>query len=246
MPVLRLGPEALLRQLDMYGASDALVLVDIIPDSHDPAELDLSLNLIFNPRPFRTHFLHEEDWWFGSTGAELFLEAANGSASKYTLPTTISVSHSDVKRRSQHAEFKLEPRISSKSGSVESELELGSMTIPAGGEMTFQVQFQSSERVLEAVKMTHGVRWVIRMPRTENVMRDFLLGNLFLEAVCRWDQLPHRGKITVRPHDIRLFDPQQRPAKKAASLVVRYLCWKRDFHFRFTRGFTIDYEVTDA
>ncbi|WP_337171464.1 hypothetical protein [Gemmatimonas aurantiaca] len=246
MPVLVLAPTKLLKYLYTKARDDCLLLVDIVPDRPGPTELQLDLNLIFNPRPIRFGLVSEADWWFGSTGAELLLEAIDGSATHYSGASTIPVKYRMVRTRPQTAVFKFGPGIKQKTSQSEAELTFGSVSIPIGHEHKFETEFESAERTLEAVKMIHGVRWVVRLPRGERAIRDFLLGNLFLEATCAWSAAPLKGVIHVRPHDIRLFKPDQRPASKAASLLARYTCWRKGFKLQHTSGFTINFEVAEA
>lgn len=62
-------------------------------------------------------------------------------------------------------------------------------------------------------------------------MRDYLQGNLRLDATVAPDGDMVAGEFVLRPSDIRFFGPDRRPANSSASLAMRLILWKEGFRF---------------
>ena len=240
------SPPHLMRWLSPRRRKWYVVLLDLEPDFLDEKLLRLDLNIVFNPISVRrkknvTENVIEEDYYIGSTGAEIFLEMDNGVVREYTPPQTLDVDYKNTTSHKRISKLELTPSIKSKSKQSDLEFSAGSVTFEANRERTFEAAFSGSERTLEPIFQHNVVRWLLAMPRGEKVVFDFIAGNLPLFGVCEFSSRVS-GLVRVCPSDIRFFDNKKKPLRKRASIMMRYVLHKRGITIHGTKGIQVTFK----
>jgi hypothetical protein len=109
-------------------------------------------------------------------------------------------------------------------------------------ERVHSAEFSSEERYLETQLMGDTIKWAVALPHGEKVIRDFLMGNLYLFARCRWAKPPRAGRIVLRTIDFRFFDEHRKPLSFAKSLLMHFALWRKGIRFENKDGFQTEFE----
>lgn len=220
---LLINPPKLLRWLPREERNDVLFL-DLEADFLDEHTIRLDLNVVFRPIPIRRGKLQSRDYYVGSTGARVIFEAFLGKVRNYTRATPIKVDYENTYTHSRKASVKLSPKIES---GESSKVEIGEITFDKNVERTFTTRFSGAERTLSDVDFGNGVEWEVKLPEGQ-LIRDYLIGNLYLYVESSWDDRTKEGRIEVRPSDLLFFDSDRRAiADRTKTLAMRYALWKR-------------------
>lgn len=222
-----------------------ILLLDFEADREDESTLRLDLNVVFNPVAIRRGTITRVDYHVGTTGAEITLEARDGSISGYTPPVALTVKYSNSTTLKRKAALKLTPSVKSKGGKKELEVNLGSIDLDSAAERVYAAEFASEERYLATVFTGDAIKWTIALPRGEKVIRDFLIGNLYLFAKCGWAQPPRAGRVVLRTTDFRFFDEHRKPLSAIRSLLMHFALWRKGIRFENKDGFQMDFEEVE-
>jgi len=204
--------------------------------------LRLDVDVAFNPLSVRRGAVTRVDFYIGSTGAEISVQATEGAIQEHTGPSTLSVSYANKQTLVRQTTLSLTPSLKTKKGTAESELSLGAITREASHAREFAASFASEERFLATTVLRDTIKWTVTLPRGEKAIRDFLVGNLYLFAICHWPERPRRGTITVRPSDVRFFDDQRRPLSALKSLVMEFVLWRDQRELMNRDGFETTFQ----
>ena len=241
---LSISPPNLVVWLSREERERNVVLIDLDADMEGTETLRLDVNVIFNPLPVRRGTLTRVDYYIGSTGAEVSVDASGGKVHGHTPAATLDVNYSNATQSRRKAGLTLKPEMKVKDLSRAAEAKLGSVTRAAGQERVQSAAFASAERVLAPVATDDGVKWTVSLPRGEKAVRDFLIGNLYLFAKCTWAGTTKRGRVAVRPSDVRFFDADRRPLGTAQSLVMQFVLWRLGIKLQNRDGFAMTFRET--
>lgn len=239
--ILFISPSNLLPWLSREQKENSVILLDLEADCKNSNSLNLHLNIVFNPLSIRRGQLTRADFYIGSTGGEVIVEVENGTVSDYTNSESLTVNYTNTMTRRQTSALCLAPALKSKEGGTEREAEVGNIKFDANVERTHSASFSSSERFLVAMLMNNTLRWVISLPRGEKVVRDFLMGNLYLHVECAWNGDCRKGRISVRPSDVRFFDSDRRPLGPTRSLLMQFALWRKGIRVLNRDGFELNF-----
>ena len=220
----------------------SLVLLDLEADRLDEGALRLDLNIVFNPVPVRRGKIMRYDFYIGSTGAEISIEAAAGRVLDHTQPAVLEVNYSNSSTRTRKAALTLKPALKAKTGGSDIDASLGSIARESGQERSFTAEFACEERVLGVRVFDDQILWTITLPRRESVISDFLAGNLYLFAECKWFGLPRAGTVSVRPSDVRFFDDNRKALGKVRSLIMACRTWTDGVKIQNSDGVSMNFE----
>ncbi len=238
---LHISPPNLLPWLSRKQKENSIILLDLEADSKRSNTLNFHLNIVFNPISIRRGHLTRADFYIGSTGGEIVVDIANGIITDYTNSQTLNVNYSNTTTRRQTSALCLAPSLQSRENGAEFELKAGSVTFDVNSERTLSASFSGSERFLVAMLMDNTLKWVISLPRGEQVVRDFLIGNLYLHAECAWRGECRKGRIAVRPSDVRFFDADRRPLGPKHSLLMQFALWRKGIRVLNKDGFELNF-----
>ena len=222
---LFIDPPSLLRWRPRENREEVFFL-DIEADFPDENTIRLDLNIIFRPIPIRRGTLQTKDYYVGSTGARVVFEAFLGKVRSYTRGTLLKVDHENTSTYSRNASVKLSPKIES---GDDLKGDIGEITFDKNVQRTFTTRFSGAERTLSDVNFEHGVEWEVKLPEGQ-LIRDYLMGNLYLFVESSWDAAKKEGRIEVRPSDFLFFDSNRRViADRMKALAMRYALWRQGF-----------------
>lgn len=227
---LFITPPALMRWQPKDKVSNVLFL-DLNPDFLDEKTIRIDLNIVFRPIPVKRGWLRTKDYYIGSTGARVTFETVGGRVTNYTRATSFKVDYENTYKRSQQSAVRIAPKVET---GADINLELGEINLNKDEERTYTAKFSGSERMLSDINLESGVEWEIAIPPGQ-VIRDYLIGNLYLYVESVWSEKVKEGRIVVRPSDISFFDSQRRhiPGIKTALAMLYKL---------YQKGITINRE----
>lgn len=239
---LRVEPPLLIPWLSERERQANIMLLDLDADVEADATLRLDLNVVFNPLSVRRGVVKKVDYYVGSTGAEVSVQATGGAVSEHTQAATLDVNYSNTSKKQRKVGLSLTPVVKAKDGSAEVDATIGSITHEAAQETSVSATFASKERYLAPLRIGDTIKWTITLPRGEKVIRDFLTGNLYLFAKCAWASGPRSGTISIRPSDVRFFDHDRRPISTIRSLLMWFILWERYVKIENSDGFRIEFK----
>ena len=220
---LFIDPPKLLRWLPREERNDALFL-DLEVDFLDEQTIRLDLNVIFRPIPIRRGMLQTRDYYVGSTGARVIFEAFFGKVRSHTRAIPLKVDYENTYTHSRKASVKIAPKIES---GKEFKGEVGEVTFDKNVERAFTTRFSGAERTLSDVDFESGVEWEVKLPEGQ-LLREYLIGNLYLYVESSWDAATKEGKIEVRPSDLLFFDSDRKVIGDGMkALAMRYALWRQ-------------------
>jgi len=202
---LLIAPPALMRWQDKNKMSN-VVFLDLNPDFLDDKTLRMDLEIAFNPIPIKRGWLRKTDYYVGSTGARVTYEAIGGRVTDHTKGTSFKVDYENTLKRLQQSAVKMAPKIEVESTAT---LELGEVSLDKDEERTYVAKFSGSERLLSDVNLGNRIEWELIIPPGQ-VVREYLMGNLYLYVESVWDKTTKQGRVILRPSDISFFNPQHR------------------------------------
>jgi hypothetical protein len=202
---LLIAPPALMRWQDKNKVSN-VVFLDLNPDFLDDKTMRIDLEIAFNPIPIKRGWLRKKDYYVGSTGARVTFEAIGGRVRDYTRGTFFKVDYENTYKRSQHSAVKMAPKIEVEPST---KIELGEVSLDKDEERTYVAKFSGSERMLSDVNLGNRIEWELAIPPGQ-VLRQYLMGNLYLYVESVWDKDTTQGRVILRPSDISFFDSQRR------------------------------------
>lgn len=110
---LKVDP-GILQWLNSDDRRENTVLLDFDADGDSDGNLRLDLNVIFKPLAVRRGTATRADYYVGSTGAEVSLQAFSGSVVDYTPSATINVDYSNATTRTRSHSLQITPSVKHK------------------------------------------------------------------------------------------------------------------------------------
>jgi len=213
-----------------------IILFDLQFDSTDDKDLRIDLDIAFNSIPVRRKNVVRKDFYVGCTGAEIQVSLTKGVMIKeYTKASTLNVNYSNESVYNRNTDLKLQPHIS-KSNNGTADFGLGSIQHSKSKKVTFSASFSCEERILAPVKIDNTIKWQIHMPKGEMVIRDYLIGNLYLSVTGQFNNVIKAGKVKVRPSDIIFFGPKRSPLSFRQSILMRFAMHKKNIKILNANG----------
>lgn len=220
---LYIDPPVLLRWLPREKTCEVLFL-DLEPDFLDDNTIRIDLNIVFRPIPIRRGSSQTRDFYIGSTGARVLFEAFDGRVRSYAKAAPMKVDYEQSYTRSRHSEVTIAPKLEP---SKDVSFEIGEVAFSKNIERTFNSSFSGTERVLSDIDLGYGVEWELKLPAGQ-VVRDYLIGNLFLYVESSWVGQIKGGRIVVRPSDILFFDSNRKMIGDGLrALAMRFVLWRQ-------------------
>ena len=216
-------PPELLRWLPRDGQTQ-VVFLDFEPDFLDENTIRMDLNVVFRPILITRGWSQTKDYYIGCTGARLLFETFNGQVRSYTKGKAIDVDYEHVYTRSRTASVKVAPKMQF---GKKAEVDPGELSFDHDNKRFFRTNFSGAERMLSDIDLGYGVEWELKLPAGQ-VIRDYLIGNLFLYVESSWACNHKSGRIVLRPSDVLFFDSQRRIIGDGyRALAMRYVLWKK-------------------
>ena len=203
-----------------------IVLFDMQIDQDDLQRLRFDFDIAFNPISVRRGDVDRKDYYVGCTGAEIFFKITDGEVVDYTKGSTLNVEYKNEKEFVRNTSLDLTPELKIKDNHNEKSLKLGSIKYHKSKKVAFSASFHSGERTLEPIHLKNAVKWHISLPRGLKVVRDYLLGNLYLYAVCQNESGEFCGIVKIKPSDVIFFGPDKSPLNFRKSIYMRYVLYR--------------------
>ncbi len=212
-------------------------------DAESPASdcLRLRLNVVFQPIAIRRGAIAPNDYYVATTGGSATLSAPIAEVVDYTGPSSVAVQHDVSAGREIGGYQKLVPELKSKLAGAELEFKPGSVERATKSSFSSGIKFASEEMVLVPISFGNAVKWQIDSHRGEKAVRDFLAGNVYLEATFRWKTATKTGSVHVRPSDISFFDGSRRRLSSRASILMRFVLWRNGIDIAYRDGIEVTF-----
>lgn len=238
---IEISPGLITRWMNSPEKNENLILCDIEADNLNDHELRIDLNIVFNPQRIRRKgIVTREDFYIGSTGAEVAIEAKDGRVLAFTESAKIDVNYSNTNTITRKSSIVLAAKGASKDKNSSNAVE-SKMSLESGEQRNFVTSFSNSERILSTKDVYDTIEWALDLPRGESAVRDFIHGNLYLFARCHWPATPFHGAIKMRLSDIRFFDSKRRELGPRTSLLMWYLMFLRGVRIKNVDGLCINF-----
>jgi hypothetical protein len=234
---IQTSPRKLIRDLTMDERDRSPVLLDLIAKLIDQQTICCQLTVSFQPIRVGRGILNRSDYYVGTTGIEVSIRAVKGEIVGYTQPSTIDVVYSRTDGNENGRGEKISPEVKLKSGV---EVKIGALESNKKRTQSETVTFSSAEMILVATELADMVRWNIDTHRAEKAIRDYLVGNTFLEATFKWNGGDRTGEIKLRP-EIRFFDNDKRLLSRKASIRMRFVMFTKGIRLANERGFDLSF-----
>lgn len=195
-----------------------IVLLDMQADINKSQEIRFDLDIAFNPISIRRGIItiNRKDFFIGCTGAEIFFGINDGKIIKFTEASILNVEYKNISEYTRNTALNLNSETKA------------SIKYEKSKKMFFIANFNSEERTLAPIHYGNSIRWDISLPKGEKTIRDFLIGNLYLQATCFCEKEKISGNIKVKPSDITFFGPDKRPLNRKKSIIMNYFLLKNN------------------
>lgn len=233
----------LARWLDTDARRTRLILLEVDANAISKHAVRLEFDLIFSPKSIRRNGVTRADYYIGSTGAELRVSPSRGWVSAFSKGLTVDANYTNSFKSARGFGVLLKPKVSVELPSAKLSGSAVAIQYGAGSELSMECSFRASERYLETEFARPEIKWSLALPRAQNVVRDYLQGNLNLFAECMRLDEGIKGVIEIRTSDIRFFCPERRPLGRVASLLMRYALWREGIHILSQDPESIDFEA---
>ncbi len=239
--ILTIKPPKVLGLMDPNERCRSVLLLGLNAKLLENDCLQLLLNLVFRPIGLRRGAITPSDYYVATTGAFVSLVAPQAGLLNYTTESRIVVEYDVGLERDIEHTHKLSPDLNTKVGSVDLAIKPGSVTHRATDTRSSRAKFASTEMLLVPVDLGDSIEWRIDSHRAEKAIRDFLTGNVHLEAKFRWRTAPKSGSAEARPTDISFFDNERRRLSRRASILMRYILWRRNITIANPDGIRVNF-----
>jgi hypothetical protein len=219
-----------------------IVLFDMQVDREEPLKLRFDFDVAFNPISVRRGAIDRKDYYIGCTGAEFFFRINEGEILDYTKGSTLNVEYKNQKEFIRNTSLNLNPEVKLKIENSEASVNLGAIKHDKSKHVVFSANFNSSERTLEPLHLNNSIKWSISLPRGLKIVRDYLLGNLYLHVICLSENEKFCGKIKIKPSDVRFFGPDKSPLSLKQSIIMRYILYKKDIDIENADGLETNFQ----
>jgi hypothetical protein len=197
----------------------------------------LEVTVTFNSIPIRVEIVESKDYYVGTTGATVNVNAKGARFVEYTEPPGISVGHETKKAEERGRSGKFAPELKATVGHVAVQTNPGALESSAKTNNESSISYEFKEFPIVPIKKDGSLAWQIDMPRGEKAVRDFLLGNLPLSVTLEWRTTEEKsGTVQARPSSVLFFDEEKRALPIQASLLMRFILWKRGIRFPSCEG----------
>jgi hypothetical protein len=240
---VEIAPPKLEVWLDADARNRSVIMMNIDMDIDLNKLLHVDVNAIFDPIPVRRGILNREDWYIGSTGAEIVASCNTGVVRQFTEGKVLHVDYKNRTERTQKYNFSIIPKLalSSQSNGVELST-VGTFGLRAGSKLKYESEFSNSERILDQNYKSKEVRWLLKLPKGKQVVKDFLMGNLHLEAKFELGSKVVNGDVGIRPTDVRFFDEKGNRVGKLSTIMMLYAVWRKVGFVLDVDGFRVNYQ----
>lgn len=221
-----------------------VVLLNLQVDQDVKGLTRFDLDVVFDPISIRERGMTRRDFYVGSTGAEISIHVDSIPIVEFTPSVNLSVDYRNNISFHRQSNLSLIPKVkyNNSSGTIVS-AELGHIQYQKKQQVDFSANFRSEERLLESIHLSDTIKWNISLPRGEKVIRDFLLGNLYLYAKCNnRKKTKLTGYIEVRPSNVIFFNSQRKPIESFMKrLYMHYLLYKEGIVIDYVDGVRLNF-----
>ena len=236
---LDVSPKKLIRDLPLEERNRSPILLDVIAKQVQEQALILELDVVFQSIAITRGVLLPANYYIGIMAAQVHIRGTEADLLDYTKSASLSVEY-DITTGSENGEGqKISPE--AKVGDVD--LKVGEVESSTKKTQSSTAKFVSQELLLVATAFPDAIRWNIDTHRAGKIVRDFFIGNQPLQATFKWKCTSRSGEIQLVP-EIRFFDPNKRPLSRRASILMRFVLWRRGIRLANERGLQLSFVET--
>jgi len=223
----------------------SLVMLDVVADFLERERTKLNLNVAV--RGVKVGREDSIKCYVGCESIEVIVSSDTGSFVEHSGAIPLKVMQRNKKTQGRKASIALKPELGVKAGgAVDASVSLGDVTFERSRDLEQESEYENEERVLSPVNSRRVVRWAYDPPGGNNVIRDYIDGNLELHAVCQWEKTPKSGKVEVRALQCRVYGPiDKRPVSRLQQLMLRFQMGDWIDEAQARRGISVTFTETD-
>jgi hypothetical protein len=234
-------PPLVLALMSLEARSRSVMLFGLTAEKLAIDSWRVLVNVVFQPIRIRRGALAPVDYYVATTGGHIELSAPEAEVLDFTGPSGMKVDYELGAQRKAEIDRKLAPELTSKAGGLDLQLKGVTSEHSRQDVLSSGAKFSSTEMLLTATNCENAVTWQIDSHRGDKIIRDFLVGNVYLDAVFRWRGLTKKGIARVCPSEIAFFDGGRRRLSKRASILMRFALWRKGIDVAYHNGITVEF-----
>ena len=244
MPKLELDSRELVEWLTNDERNRSVVMLGLEPDIPNSGVLRFDFNWIFDYVPV-SNGDSPPRWYIGTSGGELNVRIPDSSTKGYAQGRPRVVNFEKTEARHRTSSFSIGPKVKHKSADSEWEAEAVSFELGAGDRSEFKESYQGEVRVLKAIDLGDGVKWLFH-PQS-NAILDVAFANFHVWIEVTYSPIGRTVCINTGPRDIKVFNQQHRYLGDVKSALFRFVLWQRakKNRVRNAGGFDINGVIID-
>ncbi|MGN6420178.1 MAG: hypothetical protein ACTHMC_21905 [Pseudobacter sp.] len=201
------------------------------------------IDLILAYKPIKAKFIEilstKVRYKIGCTEISLAIFGEGGSVLRNFTPSkTIKGKYTQSVQVNQNKSYKISPAVKMENAEIQG----GSYESGKGQQFTHTVEFECEEKYLAERHEISGVEWTLTHPPQQTMLRNFMYGNMLLNAVFEWSG-PKSGNITVIPLNIGVFNVKNEHIGPRASMMTEFFLFCRGHRVANRNGVTFKFEI---
>lgn len=242
---ITIDPPLLLSLLSQEERDTNVMLIDLEADKINRSNIRLNLNVIFKTKVIRRGKIKKTNWYIGTTGGEVNVLLPGTQVVKYADGNALKVNYSNTIEGTRTVGLDIKPVIKTEKAGSKSEISFGGITYDKGSKYAYLSTFEGTERTLAVINEVESISWIIDLPRGGKVVRDFLIGNLYLYADfnMRSLKLINKCRLMIRPSNISLFNSKKIEMDRAKSILMLHYLRIKGYSIKNPDGFDFTFTL---
>lgn len=226
--VVEVSPPVLDSMLDPDDREKHVVSVDLSADIDLENKISISLNWIFGRIGLsRSRWWSSARYYLATDGGELRLRILGANLDSCTGNRTIPASYTNRSRQERQMQLKISPKFSGGYKELKVGASLGEITYKKNTVHEFESNISTSEQDLAVQRRSNECTWDFQRPKVDSPLRNYVFGNIFLDANFGGIKDHAVGNIFVQPSGIRVFGQNGELLRDYVRLGTLLELWRR-------------------
>ncbi len=221
---LTVDPPSIHRFLSPHDRACAILTVDLDLDMPKQSIVEFVINLIMRPIRLNNRGMFKAtSVYVGTQGCEVTVTFHDCSLLNSTPPELLAVTHTKTVEATRAQSSEISPELELKIAEQGGKASIGSLKNERGEKVTYSTSLETKEHYLAAAAFADGCTWDLRRPNVRSPVRNYVVGNLYLQA--SFDLGARRtavGEIVYQPNGIRLYSDDGGDVGVAASFFALF------------------------
>ena len=173
----------------------------------------------------------DSNYYMAAISAEISITAIGAEIIEHTESLSISVKTTAIAKLTNGRKITVGPEWETESGKIK----LATFENEHGQSREQTAEFTSEEELMVATVLGETIRWNIDTHRGEKAVRDFLLGNRYLNATLSGKPFPGAASFRLAPKFVTMMDHREL-SRFASYRALLQLKRNKDSNLEFVAG----------